>query len=227
MARKIFLKENGLDSSVAPLGYKLIGYDGVTFSEKQSDGSVVTIGGGSASGSNFILGKIFNPSDLPITIGQEIETIVGDYLIPANSLKGIGFPTWSTVLDFSTDVWEDMNAIIKVYITEEQGNIAGLMPLYQETLESAMYAQREQGLYKGYGTSGFPADVYGVEYNGDMIRVIYYDDVAYRYYVSDFENFDVSKDLYLTVTVEFTEDALNPTLTVDVKTLQISILPFK
>lgn len=227
MARKILLKENGLDSSVAPLGYKLIGYDGVTFSEKQSDGSVVTIGGSSASGSNFFLGKIADPIEPSITIGQLNETIVGDYLIPANSLSGIGFPTWTTILDFSTDVWEDMNAIIKVYITEEQGNIDGLTPLYQETLEPAIYAQREQGLYEGYGTSGFPADINSIEYNGDTIRVIYYDNVAYRYYVSDFENFDVSKDLYLTVTVEFTEDALNPTLTVDVKTLQILILPFK
>jgi hypothetical protein len=227
MARKILLKENGLDSSVAPLGYKLIGYDDVTFSEKQSDGSVVTIGGGSSSGSNFFLGKIADPIGPSITIGQLNETIVGDYLITANSLSGIGFPSWSVVLDFSTDQWGDMNGIIKIYITEEQGNIDGLTPLYQETLEAAMYAQRSQGLYTGYGAIPFPADVSGIEYNGDTIRVIYYDNVAYRYYVSDFENFDVSKDLYLTVTVEFTEDALNPNLTVGVKTLQILILPFK
>jgi hypothetical protein len=188
--------------------------------------AIQTLENGGVS-SQFFLGKITDPSASSIAIGQELETIIGDYLIPANTLSGLGFPSWSVVVDFSTDVWEGMNAIIKVYITEEQGNIEGLTPLYQETLEAAMYAQRSQGLYTGYGAIPFPADVSGIEYNGDTIRVIYYDNVAYRYYVSDFENFDVSKDLYLTVTVEFTEDALNPNLTVGVKTLQILILPFK
>jgi hypothetical protein len=227
MARKILLKENGLDSSVAPLGYKLIGYDGVTFSEKQSDGDVVTIGGGSSSGSNFLLGKIADPIEGAITIGQEVETIVGDYLIPANTLNGVGYPSWSVILDFSTDEWGNMNAIFKVYVTEEQGNIEGLDPLYQETFTPAMYVQRDHGLYVGYGASGFPDKFNGIEYIGNMIRVLYYDNVAYRYYVTEFENFDVSKDLYLTVTLEFTDDPANPDLTVDVKTLQILVIPFK
>jgi hypothetical protein len=226
MARKILLKENGLDSSVAPLGYKLIGYDDVTFSEKQSDGDVVPIGG-STPGSQFFLGKITDPSEPSIAIGQELETIIGDYLIPANTLSGLGFPIWSVIVDFSTDEWENMNAIFKVYITEEQGNIEGLEPLYQETFTPAMYVQREQGLYVGYGASGFPGDISGVEYIGDKIRVLYLDKVADRYYVDEFDNFDVTKDLYLTVTLEFTEDTANPDLTVDVKTLQILILPFK
>jgi hypothetical protein len=191
--------------------------------------SVVDLESGESTSSVF-LGKITDPSEPYITLGQELETIIGDYLIPANTLSGLGFPSWSATVDFSTDEWGGMLAVFKVYVTEDQGNIDGLVPLYQETFEPAMYVQRGRDLWFGYGTSGFPADPNGIEYIGDKIRVLYFDNVADRYYVSEFENFDVTKDLYLTVTLEFIEDPQNPAssnLTVNVKTLQILILPFK
>lgn len=46
MARRLILKEDYLNTSSNPSsGYKFIGYDGLTFSERQSDGDVVPIGG--------------------------------------------------------------------------------------------------------------------------------------------------------------------------------------
>jgi hypothetical protein len=224
MARRIYIKDGGLNtSSTIPPGYTALGSDSGELKLKTGD-QISSVGGG--SNSTFFLGKITDPNDPYITLGQENETIVGDYLIPANTLSGIGIPSWSATVDFSTDQWEGMYAIFKVYVTEEQGTIAGLNSLYQETFDPAMYVQREHGLYVGYGTSGFPAEFNGIEYIGDKIRVLYYDDVAYRYYVDEFDNFDVTKDLYLTVTLEFTESE-NPGLTVNVKTLQILVLPFK
>lgn len=48
MARKLVLKENGLsDSTTAPSGYRYIGYNGTTVSEKVED-TIDTIGGPSA-----------------------------------------------------------------------------------------------------------------------------------------------------------------------------------
>jgi hypothetical protein len=225
MARRIYIKDGGLNtSSTIPPGYTAIGSDSGELKLKTGD-QISSVGGGSYS--TFFLGKITSPSEQPITLGQNTETIVGDYLIPANRLNGIGFPNWSATLDFSTDQWEDMLAMFKVYITEEQGNIEGLTPLYQETFDPAMYAQREQALCTGYGASGFPTELNGIEYIGDKIRVLYFDNNSYRYYVTEFDNFDVTKDLYLTVTLEFTDDPANPDLTVGVKTLQIAIFPFK
>lgn len=44
MARRLLFKENELSlSSNPPAGYQFIGYNGATFSEKQSDGDIVSI----------------------------------------------------------------------------------------------------------------------------------------------------------------------------------------
>lgn len=46
MARRLILKEDQLTSSFnPPVGYKSIGYNGLTFSERQSNGDIVPIGG--------------------------------------------------------------------------------------------------------------------------------------------------------------------------------------
>lgn len=46
MARRLLFKEDQLlTSSNPPSGYKFVGYDSGTFSERQSDGDVVSIGG--------------------------------------------------------------------------------------------------------------------------------------------------------------------------------------
>lgn len=51
MARRLILKEDQLTSGVnPPVGYKSIGYNGLTFSERQSDGDIVPIGSTGSTG---------------------------------------------------------------------------------------------------------------------------------------------------------------------------------
>ena len=54
MAQRILFKDSGLGNSNNPLsGYKFVGYNGLTFSQLDSDGNIVAIGGsGSGSGLN-------------------------------------------------------------------------------------------------------------------------------------------------------------------------------
>lgn len=55
MARRILIKEDFLNSSSNPSpGYKFIGYNGSTFSERQSDGDIVPIGGSNTNTNEWI-----------------------------------------------------------------------------------------------------------------------------------------------------------------------------
>jgi hypothetical protein len=54
MARRILYKDNSLSESGNPLpGYKFVGYDGLTFSQLDSDGNIISITGTGSSGDNF------------------------------------------------------------------------------------------------------------------------------------------------------------------------------
>lgn len=54
MARRILYKDNSLSESGNPLpGYKFVGYDGSTFSQLDSDGNIISIGGTGSGGNTF------------------------------------------------------------------------------------------------------------------------------------------------------------------------------
>ena len=54
MAQRILFKDSGLGNSNNPLsGYKFVGYNGLTFSQLDSDGNLIPIAGTGSSGNNF------------------------------------------------------------------------------------------------------------------------------------------------------------------------------
>lgn len=177
------------------------------------DGTEITGDGGS---SNFALGKI-NVNPLYVTVNST-ESLIESILIPKNKLTGINFPNFQFVLDTDTNSYVDL--IIKVYVSETL-SFDGLVPLYQETWKND-YAPNGNGqLLQAYFASGFPSNVNSLEFDTNTVKVLYYDNVSYRYYSEVFENFDVSKDLYILVTAEKLGSPIK------VGSLSLSLFPFK
>ena len=165
---------------------------------------------------NFTLGKI-NLNPLYVTVNST-ESLIESILIPKNRLTGINFPNFQFALDTDTNTYVDL--IIKVYVSETL-SFDGLVPLYQETWEDN-YAPNGYGeLLQAYFASGFPSNVNSLEFDANTVKVLYYDNVSYRYYSEVFENFDVSKDLYILVTAE------KLGLSINVRPLSLSLFPFK
>ena len=186
--------------------------------DKISTGSLSVNGTEITGGDSFnvALGKI-NLNPLYVTVNST-ESLIESILIPKNTLTGISFPSFQFALDTDTNTYVDL--IIKVYVSESL-SFDGLIPLYQETWKDN-YAPNGYGeLLQAYFASGFPSNFNSLEFDANTVKVLYYDDVAYRYYSEVFENFDVSKDLYILVTAEKLGSSIN------VRPLSLSLFPFK
>lgn len=177
------------------------------------NGNEITGNGGS---SDFIIGKInVNP---PYVTIDSTEQIIETFLLTKNTLTGFKFPGFDFTLDSDTSTYNDL--IIKLYVNEIN-SIDGLTPLYQETFNNEYSPNGGGQLLQAYYSSGFPSNVNSLEFNTNTVKVLYYDNVAYRYYSESFENFDVSKDQYIIVTAEKIGSTLN------VRPLSLTVIPFK
>jgi hypothetical protein len=78
--RKTIYKEDGLNGSPnSPTGYKYVGYDGETFSEK-SGATVSSIGGGSSSGS-LVYKALLTQSSTNAPVATVLENTLGGTVV--------------------------------------------------------------------------------------------------------------------------------------------------
>ena len=122
MARRLLLKEDQLTSTDnPPVGYQWVGYNGLTFSERQSDGDVVPIGGSNTNEWTYDLGQYVSDEG-GVVFHRYKDGGVQNYLIcDTDDLtepeKGI---TWSSVTatqigDSAMSFWDgesNSNAIV-------------------------------------------------------------------------------------------------------------------
>lgn len=87
MARRILYKDNSLSQSENPLpGYKFVGYNGLTFSQLDSDGNLIPIAGTGSSGDSF---TSLTTGNITITDGAS-----DGYVLTSNS-SGVAYWTAS------------------------------------------------------------------------------------------------------------------------------------
>lgn len=87
MARRILYKDNSLSQSGNPLpGYKFVGYNGLTFSQLDSDGNLIPIAGTGSSGDSF---TSLTTGNITITDGAS-----DGYVLTSNS-SGVAYWTAS------------------------------------------------------------------------------------------------------------------------------------
>jgi len=100
MARRLLFKENELSlSSNPPSGYNWVGYNGLTFSEKQSDGDIIGIGGQSVS-SNWVLLSTVSYVDINQNEGAT-EFIAGTFSFSSGLVEAIAIK-YTQLLDVNT-----------------------------------------------------------------------------------------------------------------------------
>ena len=125
MAKRIYLKEDGLSGSgPVPAGYKQIGYEGATFSEKSGFTSS-TIGGGSEwieTIVNISSSQILNMGTTPIELlpapgvnkYYDIEQIAFEYTYGTTPYSGIQYITYAGRLINSDLIQAEENRVLTI-----------------------------------------------------------------------------------------------------------------
>jgi len=160
------------------------------------DAQTITSNGAPVGGSPLFIANI-NTGSTYTTISST-ETIVGTLFVPANSIKGVAYP-YITVDLKAISAYSD-NIIIKIYVGDTP-SIDGLIPIRQETIDKQSISIGTSFI-EGYGASGFPGSLKYVEYVKDKMIIQSYDPNSETDQVGVFDNFDVSKNLYVTITAE-------------------------
>jgi hypothetical protein len=162
------------------------------------DAQTITSNGAIVGGqSSLFFGEIITGATY--TNISSTETIVKSILLPANTIKGIAFPYFSIILDVDTTTFSDL--IIKLYVNETP-SIDGISPIIQTTTNNLSFIDLNGQLIQAYYASGFPSSVSLLDFQKNKLIVQSQDSLTYKYNVDIFDNFDVSKDLYLIVTAE-------------------------
>jgi hypothetical protein len=162
-----------------------------------------------------LIGKI--NYDNPYIIVSSAETILDTFVIPANTFGGISYlPQYSINLDCENGTYDDL--IIRMYVTDTE-TINPFFAFHQETFSNTNSPVIYGDFVSAANTSPSISNVSVLDFVADKIYVLSDDgNLNIKFSVNVYENFDVSKDLYITVTAE----KLGTTL--GVKSLAVKII---
>lgn len=162
------------------------------------DAQTITSNGAPVGGqSSLFFGEIITGATY--TTVTSTETIVGSTLMPANTIKGISYPPYLEVaVNVDAGMYEDL--ILKFYVSETP-SIDGITPLEQRTFNDEPGINFGVQLFEAYNNSAYPGGFNFMEFKKNKL-IVQSTNLTGGFKVDIFDNFDVSKDLYLTVTAE-------------------------
>lgn len=175
MAQRILLKDSGLGSSNNPLsGYKFVGYNGLTFSQLDSNGNIIAIGGsGSGSGLNTAsnglsvlgdsvqIGGFLNQNTTIDGSGQELNldgllnfSVTASQTIQLRSIDGSGFDKYLQVSNSDVSLYSgDISTYSTVNVSDTSAYLYSQFASGDYSFISAEQGQVYLETYKGPSAS--------------------------------------------------------------------------